>query len=288
MSASVVTAGKLSTCSSLETLPKLVSRNEGLTQTLDTDMDDTFTDFFPEGFELEAPMFGELDYSTTNFAPINNLSTSNATHVSPRDLQLDPNASAPPSTTFTNNSTPSLFDTVDPAESIYGTSPLQNADSDLFGNTDTGNWFSLFPDDGTVPMNSKLDQSFTNETSTSSASPMARVKSSPGDSPATPGGRGSFNHSSTNGVNPRNSRGKPLPPVQFDPTDPIAAKRARNTEAARKSRQRKMQHVGELEATIADLEAQRDEFKQESEKWKAMFKELHAQRTSPTQKPLTN
>ncbi|KAJ5730033.1 Cross-pathway control protein A [Penicillium malachiteum] len=55
---------------------------------------------------------------------------------------------------------------------------------------------------------------------------------------------------------------KELSPLDFDPSDPAAAKRARNTEAARKSRAKKQQRQADAESRIADLEdalRQRDE-----------------------------
>ena len=68
-------------------------------------------------------------------------------------------------------------------------------------------------------------------------------------------------HSSVSGVNSR-KRDKPLPPIIVeDPNDTVAMKRARNTLAARKSRQRKMQRFDELEDKIAKLEAERDHWK---------------------------
>ncbi|KAK0106924.1 hypothetical protein ONS95_003640 [Cadophora gregata] len=57
-------------------------------------------------------------------------------------------------------------------------------------------------------------------------------------------------------------RDKPLPPIVVDdPNDTVAMKRARNTLAARKSRQRKMQSILELEEDIAKKTAERDHWK---------------------------
>jgi len=54
----------------------------------------------------------------------------------------------------------------------------------------------------------------------------------------------------------------PLPPIIVDdPNDTIEMKRARNTLAARKSRQRKMQRFEEMEDEIARLTAERDHWK---------------------------
>ena len=47
-----------------------------------------------------------------------------------------------------------------------------------------------------------------------------------------------------------------------DINDTVTMKRARNTLAARKSRQRKMQRFDELEERIAELEATRDYWRQ--------------------------
>jgi len=51
------------------------------------------------------------------------------------------------------------------------------------------------------------------------------------------------------------------PHIVEDPNDTVAMKRARNTLAARKSRQRKMQRFDELEEKIAKLEEERDHWK---------------------------
>jgi hypothetical protein len=57
-------------------------------------------------------------------------------------------------------------------------------------------------------------------------------------------------------------REKPLPPIIVeDPNDTIAMKRARNTLAARESRQRKMEQFEKLGEHIAKLEAERDRMK---------------------------
>ena len=62
------------------------------------------------------------------------------------------------------------------------------------------------------------------------------------------------------GVNAR-KRDKPLPPIVVDENDTVALKRARNTAAARKSRAKKVAERDDLEAKIADLEAQVEHWK---------------------------
>jgi hypothetical protein len=67
--------------------------------------------------------------------------------------------------------------------------------------------------------------------------------------------------SSTSGVAAR-KRNQPLPPIIVDdPADVVAVKRARNTLAARKSRQKKMERFDELESEIEKLKADRDHWK---------------------------
>jgi len=63
-------------------------------------------------------------------------------------------------------------------------------------------------------------------------------------------------------------RDKPLPPIAVDPNDKAAMKRARNTLAARDSRQRKFEHVAKLEGLNAELEAKNAMLEAEVEKWK--------------------
>jgi hypothetical protein len=93
--------------------------------------------------------------------------------------------------------------------------------------------------------------------SSSSGSGSGSGKKKPASGSPTSGTR----HSSVSGVNSRR-RDKPLPPIIVeDANDTVAMKRARNTLAARKSRERKAQRFEELEDRIAKLEAERDHWK---------------------------
>ncbi|TGJ80127.1 hypothetical protein E0Z10_g8642 [Xylaria hypoxylon] len=174
--------------------------------------------------------------------------------VSPGELLLREQFSAPNSSAFTNLTTPSN----------YGESPeFENFDvSPNFGDFDAGSetWFSLFP-----------ESSITNQPTASVESPMeasaeleiAETDSLPrrksGNSPPVSNNHG--RHSSVSGVNSRR-RDKPLPPILVDdPNDTVAMKRARNTLAARKSRERKAHKLEELEEKIAKLEEERDHWK---------------------------
>lgn len=51
----------------------------------------------------------------------------------------------------------------------------------------------------------------------------------------------------------KKQRSQPLKPIEIESSDPVAMKRARNTAAARRSRARKMERMGQLEAKVEDL-----------------------------------
>lgn len=179
--------------------------------------------------------------------------------VSPKDVFNNSN-SVPPSTSFTNLTTPgsTLIETPD---EDYETSPLFG---DNFGidNHGADNWYSLFPEDN-APAPFNMERT----TSASSANQIvvhpggegnrkrhSSVMASP--APFSPPVR----HSTAAGVNAR-KRDKPLPPILVDENDQVALKRARNTAAARKSRAKKVQERDGMEERIADLEAQVEHWK---------------------------
>jgi general control protein GCN4 len=184
--------------------------------------------------------------------------------VSPKDIFADHFGSAPPSAAFTNLTSPDIND-----------SPYLNNDSfecsPMFQNEPTMNnndWFSLFPEEESktvepnygpaaisLPMERTISsQSMERSGSSSTGSPIVldssfRRKSSVTNSPAT------------NGISKSRRRKGPLPAISVDPSDKIALKRARNTLAARESRQRKFDHVSELEKINSDLQAELDKWK---------------------------
>ncbi|KAJ5544929.1 hypothetical protein N7535_006685 [Penicillium sp. DV-2018c] len=174
--------------------------------------------------------------------------------ISPKDLMMD--ASVPPSGTFTDLSTPSFES---PGTFSQNTSPMF-ADIDiagedwpsLFGPGSEMNAFDLATMDvaagyASEPKKPVLQTPITpHPVAAPSPSPKRSVASSP--VPAT----GDTKHSSISGVSARSR--KNLSPIAYDPSDPIAAKRARNTEAARKSRAKKMERQAISERRIADLE----------------------------------
>lgn len=174
--------------------------------------------------------------------------------VSPGELLIRDQFSAPNSTAFTNLTTPSDF----------GESPeFENYEiSPNFGDVDPGSadhWFPLFPestitDPATVSIKSPIEVPIEPENFETDSLPRRKSSNSP---PSSHHGR----HLSVSGVNSRR-RDKPLPPIIVDdPNDTIAMKRARNTLAARKSRERKAQKLEELEEKIAKLEEERDHWK---------------------------
>ncbi|KAI1174715.1 hypothetical protein F4777DRAFT_374832 [Nemania sp. FL0916] len=184
---------------------------------------------------------------------VGSATSSNFGTVSPDELFLPDQLSAPNSTAFTNLTTPSNFGE-SPEFDQYEVSPN-------FGDFDAGsneNWFSLFPeaaaDQATASAKSPEEAPAELEITETDSQPRRKSSTS---SPSLNHAR----HSSVSGVNPRR-RDKPLPPIVVDdPSDAVAMKRARNTLAARKSRERKAQKLEELEEEIAKLTADRDHWK---------------------------
>ncbi|KAF2131420.1 cross-pathway control protein 1 [Dothidotthia symphoricarpi CBS 119687] len=203
----------------------------------------------------------------STFTAINNHSfaAGSTRTVSPKDIFADPFGldslgSAPPSAAFTNLTSPDLNDSpfIDP----YDCSPAFHGDSL------SSEWPSLFPDEESrvietvrtaAPVPLPMERTISNQS-------MERSSSSSNGSPYIL--NGSFGRKSsitnspvTNGISKSRRRKGPLPAIVPDPQDKIAYKRARNTLAARESRQRKFAHVEDLERRNSELEA-------EIEKWK--------------------
>lgn len=176
--------------------------------------------------------------------------------VSPQDLLRD-FTSAPNSTAFT--------DLTSPSPTLYNESPDFHDSLNVSPNYDTGDfggntesWFPLFPQDNTTTSMAAIH----NQSPAQRSDELDVVDKLPrrkcGNSPTS---TGHVRHSSVSGVSSRR-RDKPLPPIVVDDiTDSIAMKRARNTLAARKSRERKAQKLEDLEEKIAKLEQERDHWK---------------------------
>jgi general control protein GCN4 len=186
--------------------------------------------------------------------------------VSPKDIFSDAFGSAPASAALTNMTTPDINESPFLNNDSYECSPM------LFNEPNvSGEWFPLFPEEETNAVNASfpaqpislpMERTVSSQTmersgSSSTGSPIVldsssfRRKSSATNSPATNGGIS------------KSRRRKDLPKISVDPSDKVALKRARNTMAARESRQRKFDHITELEQRNADLEA-------ELEKWKSI------------------
>jgi hypothetical protein len=197
-------------------------------------------------------------HSVFDFGSSASSTSTNMSTVSPKDLLVhEPYMSAPGSSTLTALTSPS----------IYNESPEFNDNFDVsphFGSSDFDNgsndpWFPLFPpEDGAddKPMDRSPAQNSDELEVVEFTAASSRRKS--GNSPPS----GPSRHSSVSGVGSRR-RDKPLPPIIIeDPSDSVAMKRARNTLAARKSRERKAIRLEELEEKIARLEEERDHWKQ--------------------------
>ncbi|KAF3910311.1 hypothetical protein ABW21_db0207342 [Orbilia brochopaga] len=86
----------------------------------------------------------------------------------------------------------------------------------------------------------------------------------------------SIKRASLNGVS-RRKAAIDLPPVQFDPTNPVDIKRARNTMAARKSRARRVEKMEELSDAVEKLQAEAQQLKEEREYYKTLARQHGAQ-----------
>jgi len=235
-----------------------------LTHRADLNSNNSFDSNMGSGINQHAHSFsGDMspwEVPVSAFTSINNPSVGSTRTVSPKDIFNDALGSAPPSTAFTNLTSPDIgespyLDSFEQSPGMYAGDAVMASD----------NWFSLFPEEDTKPT---LPVAPILERTISSTS-MARSSSSSTNSPIILDGshRRKSSVNSSPAINasiskPRRRKG-PLPPIAVDPTDKIALKRARNTLAARDSRQRKFELVQSLEARTKELEA-------EVEKWKSI------------------
>ncbi|KNG81360.1 hypothetical protein ANOM_010701 [Aspergillus nomiae NRRL 13137] len=232
----------------------------------------------PDLFDLHADRFGDDLVPTTEptmlsphqmtagvMAGPDSLADLPSGTISPKDLFMD--ASAPPSASFTDLSTPSFES---PGYFSQEPSPMFATDLELGPGVEE--WGSLFPNqddfslglDTTALELAALSQPKLKPDVTP-ASPMIRTTSSRATSPSA---RSVTKHSTVAGVNARQR--KPLPPIKFDCQDPVAMKRARNTEAARKSRARKLERQEEMQRRIDELEKSLEEAQRREQYWKAL------------------
>ena len=206
-----------------------------------------------EGYDFNPTDFGDFNVGT----------------ISPSELMRADSyvMSNPPSAAFPNLSTPDSSFLESPATGL-NTSPLDNGllDGSLdFSQLDA--MAPLFPPDydqfGQELTDEKpqRDASFTSlkaqstRSTSSNASPLVRQKSSPGRPPApypanVPHMR---KHSESSGISKKIPR-KNLPEIEIDnEDDKETAKRKKNTAAARKSRQRKLEMSDAMESEINRL-----------------------------------
>lgn len=230
------------------------------------DLFDFPSDQFGTDFELS--MLSPQQIPTGIMAPKESMADAPPGTISPKDLLMD--ASAPPSTSFTDLSTPSFES---PGYFSQDTSPMFATDMELAPGHEE--WDSLFPtqdtfstmpfDSATLDITSAAVSKPKQEEEVSVSSPKAR---SPSSAPSPASSRPATKPSTVAGVNARQR--KPLPPIKFDSGDPVAMKRARNTEAARKSRARKLERQDDMERRIAQLEKSLEEAEQREQYWKAL------------------
>ena len=165
--------------------------------------------------------------------------------VSPHDVLID---SAPPSSVFSNLTTP---------ENGYLESPqtyINNSPNEQEFGDDPDFWPTLFPE---AEEQDRKHAAQSSPVKIHTAPAMSRTTSS-GQLSSRSSHQGRL--SARSGVNKR--RTQPLPPIKVDETDTVAVKRARNTLAARKSRQRRTEKTEELESEVQRLTL-------EVEMWKA-------------------
>lgn len=191
------------------------------------------------------------EFSSPNFTHIHDPSIDLNT-VSPQDV-----FTFPVSTPMSSLMSPFLDD-----DSSYEVSPLFQSDDSAVNGVD--HWPSLFPD---APQPSPFEHNMDAEIEAiigggsddhsnldSSVSPSASPHARSGTSNTARKG-------SVTGAGIR-KRSAPLPPIVVeDPSDHVAIKRARNTLAARKSREKKVKKMEEMEAQIEDLKAQVEHWK---------------------------
>ncbi len=234
----------------------------------DASVDSRGMDFALYGLGNTGPTLGAWNmpapsaYAATNAFADQAASTTHT--VSPQDLLL----SAPPSTVFTNLTSPSIQESPYIADS-YENSPLIFAGDDSAG----GN-FPLFEDATNDQHPDSLQRSGSSNTFGSNSSNDSPLmvndlgrNASVDPAPATPSSR---KHSTVAGVQGR-KRSSKLKPLVYNPDDKVALKRARNTQSARESRERRYKRMEELEKENREhaervrlLEVECERYKQEA------------------------
>ncbi|KAL1995869.1 hypothetical protein VTN49DRAFT_735 [Thermomyces lanuginosus] len=192
--------------------------------------------------------------------------------VSPKDILVD--GSAPPSTSFTDISTPPSFGN-SPGTFSQNTSPMFQADFELAPEHET--WESLFPTDAiSVPLDD-VDAHFNFAPKPVPKpvpqAPVVKSASSPELSPGAKPGRRATLPSTTNGVKKTRRHHKE---VVYNMDDPADKKRYNNTMAARRSRAAKQERFEAMQRRIEELEAQLEQSNMLVEQYKSQVETLEA------------
>lgn len=199
----------------------------------------------------------DIDFATELDALRKETGASEYQTVSPQDLMVE-DISAPPSGAYTNLTTPDTQTLSSPyitnsndVSPDYNNLPLDNG---------AEKWDSLFPENNQEPINNApVPQPIGTPTVHHVAPKMSRNNSSPGKSNTRSSNQG--RHSFTSGIGAKR-RDKPLPAITVDdPHDTVAMKRARNTMAARKSREKRQANVDALERRVEELEGEVEHWK---------------------------
>lgn len=232
-------------------LPLMNSTNMSLTH--DPDFATSFGD--PD-FGAASGDFGNYaDWdSGAGFTPVNHgTGTTSTSTVSPKDLFNEFMGSNPPSAAYTNLTSPDINASPYMADSSTDVSPMFTNTDDL--GADASSWYTLFPEAAAetahAPPMERHDSNMTDDSA--SGSPLVIMDEHNFRRKPSNNSPGHGRHSSLSGVKPRR-RKAPLPPIAVESGDKVAVKRARNTLAARESRQRKLDHLGTLELRIKELE----------------------------------
>ena len=204
--------------------------------------------------------FGSLN--PNSFNPINEQGTSNASNptISPHDIFMD--HSAPNSNALTNLTTPSMYDGSPDDLDSFEASPLF-IDSNNIGHSQ---WPSLFENDNGLYAPAEINSSTESLEHTTSGVSLAAVTMdrtiSMSSSHSAPKSieRTDPKHrlSLTSGVTKNRRTGRTLAPIEVEEGDSKALKRAKNTMAARKSRQKKRDIEESLRGELAEMTAERD------------------------------
>lgn len=156
-------------------------------------------------------------------------------------------------------------------EELFMNSTVGLDASPLFDSIDltaeSANWTSLFPDSETEKSSTADTQAISvKEEYSAEPTPMHSASASPdvesGDAAHAQGPSRKRQRRSTSSQKidelgltaySRKPRLNPLKPVEVDGNDETAAKRAKNTEAARRSRARRVERMGQLEDRVGEL-----------------------------------